>query len=154
MKNIIYKTYNFRKLRTWIFRIMLILGILVFIVVRVSMATNKTISLTEIGIVVGVIILFVAMSQVEELTIDENQLIIEQKSFIPALSSKKSYTISEIKALKSVANQTTNDRGFFLFRNNKSILELELLNGEFVRLRGALHPKGVEGLKSIFNQLL
>lgn len=141
-----YKTNNFYKPQTWIKRILFTALFFTIIVIPINTISNFS-YLTWFFILISYI-LIVVLNQVEELMIDEGILILEQKSIFHFLESKTKINLSYIISIKTLSNQTTNDRGWMLLRGiQKNILELTLKNGKTYTIQESLYPKGLKELK-------
>lgn len=147
-----YRTQNFKSPFTWIRRIMytsIFFLILIFSLYRILEFTEFT------WLIIVVSYLFTVIAgQIDELTIDHKFVTIEQKSIVPFFRSKKIIEISNIKSLKKISNQTSNERGWLFFgRHHKNILEINLNNGTSERINGSLHPQGINSIKEMIEEI-
>lgn len=109
-------------------------------------------SLFSIVIVVLIYLCLILTITTEELIITKTDLTVERKSLIVFLSSKKSIPLVDIQNIRMISDQTSNDRGRILTQNVKSVLSIELIKGEAVRIYDSIHPNGIKYVKKIIEE--
>lgn len=109
-------------------------------------------SLYSIVIVVLIYLCLILTITTEELIITKTDLTVERKSLIVFLSSKKSIPLVNIQNIRMISDQTSNDRGRMLTQNVKSVLSIELIKGETVRIYDSIHPNGIKYVKKIIEE--
>jgi len=145
-----YKTVNFKKPITWLRKIIFIGLFLILPFAILIQTTNYSVSWF---IIITLYIFFIVVGQIDELEINNISVTIEQKSILPFLRSKKIIPFSEIKSLRMISDQSTNDRGWLLYsQHKKNILELNLHNKTSEKISGSLHPKGIVSIKTIIEK--
>ncbi len=98
---------------------------------------------------------FIIINQIEEISISQDSVITEQRSLIPLLSFKKTIKFTDIQSIRTISNQTSNERGWHASEKYiKNVLEINTSDGSFWRINGNLHPNGARGLKHIIESQL
>ena len=145
-KTKIYKTKNFGNPTSWVKRTFFVglFGLLIYI----RLIRYFELSLIQTILFVLILIILIAAGQIDELEINHSEIIVEQKSFIPFLKSKRKYKISDIKNIRKNSNYVEGDGSWLvlLFRSKKAV-EIIFNNGDSEIINSKLHPKGFKGLK-------
>lgn len=140
-----YKTRNFSKLTSWLKRTFFVslFGFIIFyrILQYAELSTLQNI------IFLSILFILVVIGQIDELEINQNEIIIEQKSFIPFFNSKRTYALSEIKLIRKNSNYVEGDGSWIvlIFRKKKAV-ELIFNDGKSEVINANLHPFGYKGL--------
>jgi hypothetical protein len=146
-----YKTQNYKKLKNWmprVFIISIVFGIIFFIVIQSNLASLPIIA----SLIIGYSLLIIT-NQIAEIEIQQNLLIIEQKSIIPLLNSKIEIPFGFIKTVDLISDQTMTEKGWLLFqKNQKPIVQITMKEGGDYRFNGNVHPKGAKILKKIIQE--
>lgn len=109
-------------------------------------------SIWERIILISVLGLFIAANQVHELIIENESMIYETKSLFPFLNSSFKVEFVDIASVALKSDQTTNERGFMLFRkHNNKVVEIILSNGNHLIIPGKVYPEGAKGFKKIID---
>jgi hypothetical protein len=148
-----YKTENYHKPASWMKR--LIFVSILFVLIAYIMIISNVTQITYWIIYTILYLFFVLSNQIEELTIDDERIILEQKSIFPFLTSKNEIGLSQIKTLNLKSNQSSNERGWYFFeRQNKNMLELITNDDVIFIINGKLHLQGANGIKTLIDKTL
>lgn len=146
--SIIYQTSNFLSPAKWLKRI---LYTTVFVIWSVYIITDFDGITPNNTLIIFCIYLFIIIAgQFDELTITQNEIIIQQKSIVPFLRSKRVVPFNKIQSVKKNSNFINNDGHWFAFLHKKDHnLEVNLFDGSYELIDGKLYSKGVVGLKEL-----
>lgn len=152
MNEIRYKNQN----QTLAFRMKRWMGISILFALIASLMILCNVTAISYWIIFAILyLILVAFNQVETLTIDEHKLMLERKSMFSFLSSKSEVELSQIEYLNFKSDQSSNERGWYLFeRRNKNRLELITKDGVVLMINGKLHPDGANGIKTLIDAAL
>jgi hypothetical protein len=146
----IYQTRNFSSPGKWLKRIAftsIFILWLTYIITHFEGITPK-----YFLIIFVIYLCLIVMGQFDELTITDKEIIIEQKSIIPFLKSKRVVPFEKIASIKKNSNFIHNDGHWFAFLHRKdNNLEVNLIDETCELIDGKLHPKGIRGLEEILS---
>lgn len=147
----IFETNNFNKPFIWIKRIFAAL-LAVFFVYWIDLQEfEQGADILWLGyIYAGLMSVYIFLRPQDELALDHDQLHYIRKSLLPYFSSKKSYTIADMKAIKSSAtvSQKTPVLGFMPNLYNKGRLEIFFKDKNFVRHGVTINKKSLDEVVS------
>lgn len=143
-----FKTNNFQRIKPWLKRVF-------FTTAFFALLLNRLVDLSPITttgwlIIVAIYVIIIAANQVDELTVTNSEIIVEQRSIIPLLCSKRRVSYSNITSVKRNSNFVMNDGHWFVFLNRKrKLLEINLADGSYEVINSNLHPHGLDGLYEV-----
>jgi len=142
----IFRTNNFKQIGPWAKRFFFVglFGWLGYsrIFITFEFSTNG------IAIYIFILLLLVAVGQIDELEINNSEIIVRQNSIIPFLRSSRKYKIQEIATIKKNSNYVEGEGlGSFILKKRKAV-EVIFEDGSSEIINSKLHPGGFKGLVS------
>ncbi len=128
----------------WYFRNILIT--ILFLTIIIYFIFHMIFNLFIVIIIFSYILLLITGKRETLILYNSKEIVIEKKSFVSFFDSKEIIKKDEIKSLRLISDQTSNERGWLLTKNKIRILEITYKEKNIYRFK---HPKIIEIKKKI-----